>query len=315
MAKAKKHARQLDADFLNQSAGEVVVVLIRAQQAVFRQAWAHYRKAGDEDPEALHDLRVELRRLRVWLRVSRDVVRTRKSTRRRLKALARASSPMRDHEVMLELLDQLARDTECADVSARIRRLAEERQTAGDRLVFKVKPGLKPRARAGTDPFGQWFASQVTTMTERIERDLAAGRSGSHAARIQVKHLRYLIEPMHEPFPMIEPMLADLKTIQDWLGDLHDLVVFRTHLADYAGWLLTDALPAPLARPGKQARALTSAFAGVRDDAIRLSAWQDAEFESMWRDWQERRPALEKRLYAARNRLVGELGRAARAAD
>ncbi|MFI9654428.1 CHAD domain-containing protein [Guyparkeria sp. GHLCS8-2] len=311
MAQAKKHARQLDADFLTQPAGEVAAVLIRAQQAVFRRAWAHYRKAADEDPEALHDLRVELRRLRVWLRLSRDVVRTRKSTRRRLKALARASSPRRDHEVMLELLDRVTQDAECADVAARIGRLADEHCPADGDLAFDVKPGLKPRGRKGTVPFGRWFANQVTTMTEHIEQDLSSGQSGFHAARIQVKHLRYLLEPMHEPFTVVEPTLADLKAIQDWLGDLHDLAVFRAHLADYAGWLLADALPAPLARPGKQARPLSQTFAGVRDDTIRLSAWQNAQFEAMWRDWETRRPALEKRLYIARNRLISDLEKAA----
>jgi len=312
MGQAKKHARQLDADFLAQPAGEVAAVLIRAQQAVFRRVWAHYLEANHDDPEALHDLRVELRRLRVWLRLSRDVVRTRKSTRRRLKVLARASSPMRDHEVMLELLDRVARDADGADDASRIRRLADERQPEDIvDLASEVKPGLKPRSRKGTIRFDRWFASQVAMMTEHIERDLSAGRSGFHAARIQVKHLRYLIEPMHEPLVMVEPMLADLKTVQDWLGDLHDLVVFRTHLADYAGWLLTDALPAPLARPGRQARPLSQTFAGVRDGIIRLSAWQDAHFEAMWRDWGTHRPALEKRLYSARNRLIGEIDKAA----
>ncbi|MFO7808308.1 CHAD domain-containing protein [Guyparkeria sp.] len=311
MGQAKKHARQLDADFLNQPAGEVAAVLVRAQQAVFRRAWAHYLEAADDDPEALHDLRVELRRLRVWLRLSRDVVRTRKSTRRRLKALARASSPMRDHEVMLDLLDRVAREPDCAEVAVRIGRLADERQAlVGGALEFDVKPGLKPRARKDSIPFARWFASQVAMMAEQIERDLSAGRSGFHAARIQVKHLRYLIEPLHEPFAVVEPMLADLKTIQDWLGDLHDLVVFRAHLADYAGWLLTDALPAPLARPGKQARPLSQAFASVRDDTLRLSAWQSAQFEAMWRDWETHRPALEKRLYIARNRLIGDIEKA-----
>ncbi|QGT77711.1 CHAD domain-containing protein [Guyparkeria halophila] len=315
MGQAKKHARQLDADFLTQPAGEVAATLVRAQQAVFRRAWAHYGQAAADDPEALHDLRVELRRLRVWLRLSRDVLRTRKSTRRRLKALARSSSPMRDHEVMIGLLDRLAEEADCAEAAAWIRRLADERAPARGELSFDIKPGLKPRSRSQTVPFVRWFTTQVTMMTEHIERDLAAGQTGFHAARIQVKHLRYLLEPLHEPFAVIEPMLADLKTMQDWLGDLHDLVVFRAHLADYGGWLLTDALPAPLARPGKQARALTQAFAGVRDDVIRLSGWQHARFEAMWREWQAQRPALEKRLYAARNRLVGDLENAAHTAD
>lgn len=315
MAKAKKHARQLDADFLVQPAGEVAATLVRAQQSVFRRAWARYCEAAADDPEALHDLRVELRRLRVWLRLSRDVLQTRKSTRRRLKALARSSSPMRDHEVMLALLDRLVEDDECAEAAASVRRLADERAPTRGGLSFEIKPGLKPHPRPRTIPFVRWFTAQVTTMTECIERDLATGRSGFHAARIQIKHLRYLLEPLHEPFAGIQPMLADLKTMQDWLGDLHDLVVFRARLADYGGWLLADALPAPLARPGKQARSLTRAFAGVRDDVICLSGWQHARFEAMWSEWEARRPALEERLYAARNRLIAELESAARPGD
>lgn len=314
MAKARKHARQLDPDFLVQPAGEVAATLVRAQQAVFRRAWAHYCQVTD-DPEALHDLRVELRRLRVWLRLSRDVLQTRKSTRRRLKALARSSSPMRDHEVMLALLDRLVEDAECAEAAAWVRRLADERAPARDRLSFLVKPGLKPQPRPRTVPFVDWFTAQVTAMTERIERDLSAGRSGFHAARIQIKHLRYLLEPLQEPFAGIRPILADLKTMQDRLGDLHDLLVFRARLADFGGWLLADALRAPLARPGKQAQSLTRTFAGVRDEVICLSGWQHERFESMWNEWEARRPALEERLYAARNRLVAELESAARSGD
>ena len=308
MAKAKKHARQLDAGFTDQPAGKVAATLIRAQESVFRNAWAHYRKAAEDDPEALHDLRVELRRLRAWLRLARDVVKTRKSTRRRLKALARATSPMRDREVMLELLHQVGETPDCAEVAERIARLADEHEPpAHEPLSFDVKPGLAPRPRDDTPPFAQWLGEQLDLMIQMARRDLDQGRDGFHAARIQFKHLRYLVEPMSEPFEEVAPLLKDLKEIQDRLGDLHDLLVFRQRLPDYAGWLVADELPAPLARAGKQARAVTRAFAGVRDETIRLAGWQHQAFESQWQEWEAGRPELEARVIHACERLSTSL--------
>ena len=316
MAKAKTHARQLDEGFAAQPAGEVAAILMRAQQRVFRQAWAHYRKAGDEDPEALHDLRVELRRLRAWGRLTRDVVKTRKLTRRRLKALARATGPMRDREVMLTLLDRVAKTPEVAEVAGRIARLTDEHEPpAHAPLSFDEKPGLKPRSRDDTPPFAQWFGEQLALMLDLIRRDFAQGREGFHAARIQVKHLRYLVEPMHEPFAGVDALLKDLKDIQDRLGDLHDLQVFRERLPDYAGWLVAEALPVPLARPGKQARGVTRAFAGVRDETIRLAGWQQEAFDVQWKAWEDARPALEKRVITASEQLVASLEAAARSGN
>ena len=316
MAKAKKHARRLDAKFAAQPAGEVVGALIDAQQAVFRGAWAHYRKAAQDDPEALHDLRVELRRLRAWVRLGRDVVKTRKSARRRLKRLARATSPMRDREVMLEMLLSVGQAPDCAEVADRLSQLAAVREPpAHAPLSFDVKPGLKARPRDGTPPFADWFREQLELLLDLIRRDFAQGRDGFHAARIQVKHLRYLVEPMHEPFVEVDSLLADLKEIQDRLGHLHDLLVFRERIPVYAGWLVTDELPAPLARSGKQTRGITRAFAGVRDQTIRLAGWQHERFESQWKAWQEGRPALEERVVASCEQLGQAVASAADSPD
>ena len=313
MAKAKKHARQLDAGFAAQPAGEVAAILIEAQQAVFRGAWAHYQEAAGDDPEALHDLRVELRRLRAWLRLARDVVKTRKSARRRLKALARSTSPMRDREVMLDLLREVGETPDCTEVVDRIVQLTDEHEPpAHAPLEFDVKPGLKPRARSDTPPFYEWFGEQLNLMLDLIRRDFSEGREGFHAARIQVKHLRYLAEPMHEPFAEVEELLQDLKGIQDRLGDLHDLLVFRQRLPTYAGWLVADELPEPLSRPGKQTQRVTRAFAGVRDQAIRLAGWQHEAFEAQWKAWEAERPAIEKRMTTACKRLAGSIASSAR---
>ena len=316
MGKARKHARELTADFPLRPAGEVVSTLVSLQQDVFRQAWKHYGECAEDDPEALHDLRVELRRLRVWLKLSRDVIRTRKSTRRRLKALARASSPARDREVMMGLLAEQARHPETGDIGQRLLRLAEASDPpAHQRLDFDPKPGLKPRPRDETPPFADWFVERIEEMLELIRRDMAEGRDGAHAARIQVKHLRYLVEPMAEPFPGVVGMLEDLKAVQDRLGDFHDLVVFRSHIPRWGGWLVEEQLPPALERPGRQTRAVTRAMASVREQVIDLAGWQDARLDELWERWESDRPKREQRLARAVSTLTKDMRKAAAASD
>ncbi|MFO7581766.1 CHAD domain-containing protein [Guyparkeria sp.] len=316
MGKAKKHARKLDADFPSRPAGEVASTLVAAQEVVFRNAWEHYCQCADDDPEALHDLRVELRRLRVWLKLSRDVIRTRKSTRKRLKALARASSPARDREVMMTLLEQLARDPDVGEAGERLIRLADEHDPPSrQRLAFEPKPGLKPRPRDQTPPFVDWFTEQLDGMLDLIRRDMDEGRAGAHATRIQVKYLRYLVEPMSEPFAGVVPLLKDLKSIQDRLGDVHDVVVFRGHIPRWAGWLVEEALPGALERPGKQTRAVTQSFAEARTAVIGLAGWQDARLNALWKDWEAARPALEGRLVRGVSTLAADMRKVASGAD
>ncbi|MDG4868641.1 CHAD domain-containing protein [Guyparkeria sp. 1SP6A2] len=316
MGQAKRHALQLDADFPGRPAGEVAATLVAAQQAVFRKAWEHYRQAAEDDPEALHDLRVELRRLRVWLTLSRDVIETRKSTRRRLKALAHASSPARDREVMLDLLGLAAQDATAGPVAERLMALTAVRQPAdAERLVFDVKPGLKPRPRKDTAPFAEWFGEQLKRMTAAMDQELSRGVEGAHTARIQIKHLRYLVEPMSEPFSEAAPMIKDFKAAQDHLGDLHDLMVFRSRIPTYAGWLIAEDLPPVLQRPGKQSRAVTRAFAGVRDGTLALSGWQDERFNTLWAQWSKRRPSIERRIGTASRKLAESMHAAAGASD
>jgi CHAD domain-containing protein len=76
-------------------------------------AAAAARRKLDEgvDPEALHDFRVALRRLRSWLRAFRPHLKgsVRGKERRRLQALADATGASRDAEVHLEWLREQRR--------------------------------------------------------------------------------------------------------------------------------------------------------------------------------------------------------------
>ena len=53
----------------------------------------------------------------------------------------------------------------------------------------------------------------------------------AHRARIAVKHLRYLLEPVSEIVPGAQPLVKDLAKLQDDLGALHDAQIFGSGIA------------------------------------------------------------------------------------
>jgi len=66
---------------------------------------ANKRRGSADDSEALHDMRVALRRLRSWLRAMNDVLQdVGNKTRARLEGIADTSNVSRDAEVLLDWL-------------------------------------------------------------------------------------------------------------------------------------------------------------------------------------------------------------------
>jgi CHAD domain-containing protein len=221
-------------------------------------AQAHARLLDDSDAEALHDLRVALRRLRSLLRAYRPWLgRTVPGKlRRQLRKLARATNEARDAEVQLAWLKQhrlrlTARERVGvewlrSELTARRDRayqhicdeLAHEftRVEAALRAAFTrtLRPG-----RAASTRFGQVTAQLVEEHAGALRAALASiGSLGDeakiHAARIAAKRLRYLLEP-------VAPLLAGgrervkmLKRFQDDFGLLNDSFVRARALADAA---------------------------------------------------------------------------------
>lgn len=211
------------------------------------------RKRGRRtDPEALHDFRVALRRLRSWLRAYRADIQDSvgAKTVRRLGELARATTDSRDIEVHIEWIveqqkamtpaqrpgarwllttlrgekkrfDASLRETLSADfmeVSARLRKnlaryaVAVWDQEVGDRWAVTA-------------------AGQVRDGFMRLRNDLAAiedvdDDARSHRARIAGKKLRYLIEPFASAIALGPESVEHLKRLQDLLGSMHDAHVF-----------------------------------------------------------------------------------------
>lgn len=273
----------------NEPAATVLADVIKEKEKIFIKAWAHYRKAKD-DPEALHDMRVDLRRLRVWEKLARDQLKTRKQTRKRLKALAKASNPLRDHEVTLDWLDAARRDLPQSEALDNLIEYGHQAYAENTELTFSEKPGLKPQPRNKKGPsLALWLHQTVDQRITVIDEQLRAGSDKAHDARIGIKYLRYLLEPFVSELPAAKDTVAWCKGVQEALGDFHDIEVFRTHLPEFASWVTDRELAEVAALQGKQSRAITKVFASARDPIIALSGWQHQEYERQWDIWSEKR--------------------------
>ena len=238
------------------------LVDLPADEGARRLALAHLETAGaarstiatSGAPEALHDYRVALRRLRSCLRSYRRELRstvTRKS-QRRLDRLARATNQSRDLEVHLEWLaaqEATAEDSERPGIAWLAERLKEDQRREREEMLAldeRLFPALHERLRrqlqrypitvrldAPVEPpvTAVAAAGHVERAARRLERRLGRikgeyAEEEIHRARSAAKHLRYLLEPFAAALPGGDSVIERLKGLQDALGDVHDAHVF-----------------------------------------------------------------------------------------
>jgi len=221
---------------------------------------ARLRLGRPGDPEALHDFRVALRRLRSAVRAWRAQLGSTlsKRVRRRLREIARATGQSRDLEVHIAWVEaSLAglRDYQRAGADWLLGRLLARKARADRRLERRLArdfarteaklraalPGIRvtvlpplpvPANGSGgavlgrlVGELGVGLASQlalVGTIADQVE---------AHRARIAGKRLRYLLEPVAQAVEGAPGIIARLKELQDVLGGLHDAHVFAGDLA------------------------------------------------------------------------------------
>lgn len=203
---------------------------------------AGQRLADAEDREALHDFRVALRRLRVWLRAYGRDVHVGDKLLGRLGDIMRASNRARDAEVVLPWLDAqrpTLNDRFLPGLNWLAARLEEERKYAHDIIVSHLPDAWASGARklnrrlARGGPhrhgarFGQRAGGQMLRYIDKLAARLddvrsIADRAAAHRARIGVKHVRYLLEPLHGEISDLDPVIARLTALQDQFGALHD---------------------------------------------------------------------------------------------
>lgn len=242
---------------------------LRAEEGVRRVALGFLDEARDaaprvrtdDDTEALHDLRVALRRLRSTLRAYPDAVEGAIPKKRRaaLRALVQSTSAGRDAEVQIAWLEEASLTLDAAaqrgaevwklrltDTRDRVyRALREEKLEALETLIARLSDDLGRYVLehvVGDDDdaarFGAVVVSaartELTELVTRLERVRSVEDEAlAHEARIAGKRLRYVLEPVRDAVPQGARAISTLKGLQERLGELQDLAV-RTAALSHA---------------------------------------------------------------------------------
>jgi CHAD domain-containing protein len=236
-----------------------------------RAGLAHYmarvlkereRAAQDLDPEAVHDLRVALRRCRTMADAlsTFDPDRSLRLMRKASKGTFRSLGQLRDAQVLREWIKKIAPPGD--PLAAKLLQALSQTEAAAkveaeaalnEFDVHKWRRWSRELGhRAQRVPLDslvfQHLALERCTEAHDAHRVAARSRSrvGWHRLRIAVKRFRYTVENFlpsrHDDW------IADLKQVQDLLGEVHDLDVLRAEFMKVDGGLKSLELEQWLAR-------------------------------------------------------------------
>jgi CHAD domain-containing protein len=234
-----------------------VLTHVRATlDAQLRALLAHQRQAGDDDePEAVHQMRVAGRRIRVVLRVAGPVFGAAgEQVRAEVAWLGGLLGPVRDLDVLCGRLAARAGDLPEADLAgfdevlaalraARSAHRAEMVTALGGRRYRAALRGLAQLARPAdqpTDPSGPGPVELVRRPVRRLRREVElAGREPTeealHDLRIRGKRVRYAAEfgatlAGRKDAARLRSLATAAKRFQEVLGDHQDTVAAEQRL-------------------------------------------------------------------------------------
>jgi CHAD domain-containing protein len=212
------------------------------------------------DDEAVHDLRVTIRRLRTVLKLARPLYGRflADAVRQSFAAVQKATGDLRDEEALAETLDKLDKLDAPSKVALHawrerrrarerlLRRavvrhlqsgeLAKARTLLGALTALPVKPGRKKD-----------LARFALRCAEDARKEVDSHRGAStddglalHELRIAYKHLRYSIEIFESALPADVAAVREPATkFQKRLGDIHDIDVALDTITRARGLSLT----------------------------------------------------------------------------
>jgi len=207
--------------------------------------------------EAVHGVRKDIKKVRAVLRLARERI-SRKAYRRQTELLRRAAdrlAPTRDAYVKGAALDELSRDLQDQIGRGALRKL--RRRLEGDlvqaekrferkKSASKVKRLLKrvPKELNGVEFEAKGWKvlspGVKTAFTRGRQSYLLARQNPSvehlHDWRKRVKDLWYQVCVLRPIYPeQLDALAAELKTLSEYLGDDHDLVMLGKSVQGDAG--------------------------------------------------------------------------------
>lgn len=235
-------------------------LLLEALEKRWKTCRAEFKRCKAEfSNEAVHDVRVALRRLLSLIRLLHSI-----EPRRRLRKLSRALKDLldefddlRDTQVMLaeisetvaELPQLGAFQAHLEKVEKRLLRELRKRLKKLDlkevtRRIRRTRGSLKEEEEAGwTAPILQSVDDAYLTARQRHARVDPAQPASIHRVRVAFKKFRYMVEiihPMLDGFP--EANLKRMDGYQTLMGEIQDTEVFLQGLTEFqTGASSTDA--------------------------------------------------------------------------
>lgn len=255
------------------------------------------RGAERGEPRAIHKARVASRRVReaIPIALASAPARKRRKLRMRVARITRALGPVRELDVTLALVDELAIERPGLSSALLSLRTELERERRADfgRMRSRVEADVKKidaRVRrlvemeAGDSAELHGRAALMVRLTRRVEAlDEAMRAAGPlyaaspiHTVRIAIKKLRYAFELAQElRLLRSRGVLPRLRNMQQTLGRLHDLQVLHARVDEArAKVLVADEVAASLdelaAFLEESSRRLHARFL-ARRDALRQS--------------------------------------------
>ena len=240
------------------AAGEQIRRLIE------RLAFQANRTAKAPGPDAVHDLRVAIRRTEQALATFKPLLprKPAKRIRKQLKGVMGLAGAVRDCDMAVKILMKF-RQPEAADLRRQIRaqrKAAEGSLQAGlKRLSLRTKvtwwlADLDLHARHAEIQKGtpEVAAAALPRLAQRFfqagDSAAASRRSGEklHEFRIQAKKFRYTLELFAATYgPAMEEWIGEIKSVQSILGKMND---YRSALALASGFKCSKNLRASLKR-------------------------------------------------------------------
>lgn len=201
------------------------------------RAAAHFEQHHQQDPEALHELRVSMRRLRSIYQAFAPAFAPDDPRPESLRALFRRTNGQRDREVALTLLSSLPVplpwlerqwQAELHSATAAFSHLPQQ-----IRQLSKL-PDTAPHANQHPT-LGLFAAQGLRKQDQRFRRQLMAlltqwQDEDIHRLRIRCKKLRYLLEPFARQHRPCARTVKPLKALQDAIGEYRDLQLLRATL-------------------------------------------------------------------------------------
>lgn len=216
---------------------------------------AGQRLAIGDDPAALHDFRVALRRFRALERAYRPWLGDAlpRKLRRRLRELVRSTGPARDSEVQLEWLAQQGaapRPSERCGYQW-LRQQLEDRERRAYAAIRGAAPmefaalaallraGLTLPSPSSTTSLAAVAGSQLKSLAAQLRGDFemlaADGEMRQvHDARLLIKRARYMLEPLAPALAQGRELARELGGLQELLGGVHDAEVLGATLSEAA---------------------------------------------------------------------------------